>query len=384
MKKQLFGCLSQALLGNFLIGALAWALGTLLGGPKIYIETTSAIYTFFILLGFCLIVIGWSIFVLAKYQVSQNFTTSGPYKFVRHPIYSAIIFLLNPALAILFQSWLLFLAIIPFYFIWKKAIQNEEKYLEEKFGQNYRLYKNTAWPFFPNWRRINPHTKFGVGVNKILFYALTGIVIFIVAFVSLNFSAVYLRWVTFQKHEKITYDDNSKIQPSPTYFQQMFESGLVRTPANQENQLNYKPNYSEQLNFIIISKINVRAPLIFATGATQKELNQALNQGVIIYPGSALPGQNGEVFLSGHSSSFPWVKTQYGQVFTLLDKLETGDIVSLIYDHYQYDYHIISKQILAPKDTKITATNKPTLTLMTCWPIGTALKRLVVRGELIK
>lgn len=372
---KIFGCLPQALLVNFIIGALFLGLGKLFGGPSIYIEQNSALYAFLTLLGLFLLVAGWSIFTLAKNKIAQNLVTDGPYQYVRHPMYSAIIFLLNPALAILFRSWLLLLAVILIYFIWRKAVRSEEKCLEEKFGQDYYQYQSATWSFVPNlWK-----------LNKVLFYPITALLIFTVAFICLNFSAVYLRWVFYEQPEKkIIYDDPTK-QPSPSSFQQMFESGSSQPSSeNQETLLDYKPNYSEQPNFIIIPKINVRAPLVFATGTSQKELNDALNQGVIIYPGSALPGQRGEVFLSGHSSIFPWVKSAYGQVFTLLDKLEAGDIVSLIYNHYQYDYRIVGKQVLAAKDTKISSTNQPTLTLMTCWPIGTALKRLVVRGELIR
>lgn len=375
--KNIFGYLPQALLGNFVIGAIFFLLDNAFGGPRIYIERESALYTFYILLALYLIVTGWSIFVLAKSKAAKQVVTSGPYSFVRHPEYSAILFLLNPALAILFRSWLMFLAIIPTYFIWKKYAKKEDKYLAEKFAQNYYQYEKITWRFLPNlWR-----------VNKILFYVASALSIFAIVFIYLNFSAVYLRWVNYEKKPtKIAF--NNQQQPSPSYFQQMFESGFSRPsesqPVNQEISSSYKPNYSEQVNSIIIYKINVQAPLVFAGGTTQKELNNALNQGVIIYPGSALPGQDGEVFLSGHSSSYPWVKTQYGQVFTLLDKLEAGDTVSLIYNHSQYDYRITGKQILAPKDTKINSTSGPTLALMTCWPIGTALNRLVVRGELIR
>ena len=371
--KGILNSLAIGIFGNFLISAAVLALDVLLGGPKIYIERSSATVVFAVVLALFLTVVFWSIYTLVKNKSSQRLIATGPYQYVRHPIYSAIIFLLNPALAILFRSWLLFLAIIPVYFVWRKCAKKEEKYLAEKFGQDYWQYENVTWRFLPNlWR-----------VNKILFYIASALSIFAITFVYLNFSAVYLRWVNYEKKPaKVTYDNQQ--QPSPSYFQQMFEAGYIGHPLNQESISYYKPNYSEQLNLIIISKINVRAPLVFASGTSQKELNKALDQGVIIYPGSALPGQNSEVFLSGHSSSYPWDKTQYGQVFTLLDKVQAGDTVSLIYDHAQYDYRITGKQILAPKDTKINSTDEPTLALMTCWPIGTALNRLVVKGELVK
>jgi hypothetical protein len=33
-----------------------------------------------------------------------------------------------------------------------------------------------------------------------------------------------------------------------------------------------------------------------------------LENGIIRYPGSAKPGENGTSFIFGHSSNFPWVK----------------------------------------------------------------------------
>lgn len=365
-----------ALLGNFVLGAIFLALGTFLGGPKIYIELASAVYVFLALLILYLLITWWSIFALAKNKSAQNLATSGPYKFVRHPMYSAVIFLLNPALAILFRSWFLILALIPIYFLWKKSLRSEENFLEENFDEKYFTYQNKVWPLFPNLHQI----------NKFLFYSLTAIAVFLIAFVSLNFSAVYLRWVFYEKNEKISYDTNASKQLSPADFQRMFQGNNQSNPneSSTGTSTSYKVNYTELANSIAISKINIKAPLVFSTGTSQKELNDALNQGVIIYPGSALPGQDGEVFLSGHSSIFPWVKTQYGQVFTLLDKLEPGDIISLVYDHFQYDYRVIGKKILLPKEVNISNTKEPILTLMTCWPIGTALKRLVVRAELIK
>ncbi|MBU1102223.1 sortase [Patescibacteria group bacterium] len=374
--KELLGCMPGALLGNFVLGAIFLALGTFLGGPKIYIELASAVYVFLALLILYLLITWWSIFALAKNKSAQNLATSGPYKFVRHPMYSAVIFLLNPALAILFRSWFLILALIPIYFLWKKSLRSEENFLEENFDEKYFTYQNKVWPLFPNLHQI----------NKFLFYSLTAIAVFLIAFVSLNFSAVYLRWVFYEKNEKISYDTNASKQLSPADFQRMFQGNNQSNPneSSTGTSTSYKVNYTELANSIAISKINIKAPLVFSTGTSQKELNDALNQGVIIYPGSALPGQDGEVFLSGHSSIFPWVKTQYGQVFTLLDKLEPGDIISLVYDHFQYDYRVIGKKILLPKEVNISNTKEPILTLMTCWPIGTALKRLVVRAELIK
>ncbi len=145
-----------------------------------------------------------------------------------------------------------------------------------------------------------------------------------------------------------------------------------------------KPVFNNS-NSIIISKIKIEAPLVFASGTSQKELSAALNQGVLIYPGSKMPGELGNVFLTGHSSTMPWNKTKYGQVFTLLDRLAPGDIVTIYYNQHKYDYQVTNKYVTTPDKVALNSqTNSKTLTLFTCWPIGTAWKRLVVEGVLIE
>jgi len=103
-----------------------------------------------------------------------------------------------------------------------------------------------------------------------------------------------------------------------------------------------------------------------------------------LYLGSVSPGQAEEVVISGRSSVFPWAKTQYGRVFTLLDKLQVGDTVLLVYDNRQYDYQITRQKVLNPDQVKIFETSQPLLKITTWWPRGTLAKRLVVHGELIR
>ncbi len=371
--KNLLGCLPRAAGMNLLIGAAALILGILLGGPKIYISLTSAIIIFCVLLVFYLAITCWSVWALACAGQKEKLVTSGPYAFTRNPMYAAIIFILNPALAILFRSWLLILAIIPIYLSWRTCVRGEESGpLAAKFGQAHSDYMKSVPRFWPSFRKANP----------IFFYGIAGLLIFLVSFIYLNSSALYLRWVAWEIDGEIAYDKPVlqkalfPLSVSPSFYPSSF--------SNLPDNNTYAANYNASSNAIIITRLGIRAPLVSAVGTTQKELNDALNQGVILYPGSALPGQNGEVVVSGHSSIFPWVKTQYGQVFTLLDKLQVGDTVSLVYEHRQYDYQITGQKVFNPNQVKISETSEPLLKMTTCWPIGTSAKRLVVYGELIR
>lgn len=380
-KKDVLGLLPQAFLANVAIQAVTLLLTQKWGGPQIYISEKAALTIALILAFFFLAVFWWSAICLISRRMRRNLVEIGPYQYIRHPLAFSFIFFLNPAIAILFRSWLMILAIAPIYFIWKKSAAKEDATLKERFPLIFSYYSKKTNQIFPNIHKI----------NKPAFYMLSGAAAFMLIFSVLNSSALAVRWIKWDKKGgEIVYD-----KPSPTRTPMIFssqEAALAANIANPPAQNGYQGgpdaqrpvNFSEQSDSISIPKLGIKAPIVSAAGETQKQLNEALNKGVVLYPGSKLPGQNGEIFLTGHSSTYIWNKTPYGQIFALLDKLEAGDIVTVYYQNRQYDYRINNKQVLTPSQTQLSESNRPTLTLMTCWPIGTSLKRLVVRGELIQ
>lgn len=146
-------------------------------------------------------------------------------------------------------------------------------------------------------------------------------------------------------------------------------------------------------NRIIIPKIGKNIPLI---DIKQKkvdgidELNnifmEELENGVIRYPGSGKPGEDGNAFIFGHSSNFPWMKWDYNDVFSLLDNVVFDDEVVVYYGQEKHTYKIRSKDVISPGDVSVLKSDendRSKITLMTCWPIGTTLNRLVLTGELV-
>jgi protein-S-isoprenylcysteine O-methyltransferase Ste14 len=61
-----------------------------------------------------------------------------------NPIYASWIFFFLPALSFYFNSWLFLTGSIIFYFVMKKFIKIEEKYLHLKFGQVYDSYRKSV------------------------------------------------------------------------------------------------------------------------------------------------------------------------------------------------------------------------------------------------
>ncbi len=139
-------------------------------------------------------------------------------------------------------------------------------------------------------------------------------------------------------------------------------------------------------NKVIIPKINVEVPVVYdVPGISEKDLQSALERGVVHYPQSPVPGQNGNVVVVGHSSNNIFNNGKYKFAFVLLSKLQEGDTFMLNYNGQRYVYKIYSKKIVKPNDVSVLGpTDKlATATLITCDPPGTALNRLIIVGEQI-
>jgi len=112
-----------------------------------------------LIIGILLIVIGLPIFILPgiiidKYFNQGKLATEGVYAYLRHPIYGSWIVFIMPGIVFIINS-LLGLT-IPFfmYFVFRILIVEEEKYLEEKFGDEYFEYKKRVGSIFPKLMTI--------------------------------------------------------------------------------------------------------------------------------------------------------------------------------------------------------------------------------------
>ncbi|MFH0838015.1 MAG: sortase [Patescibacteria group bacterium] len=115
----------------------------------------------------------------------------------------------------------------------------------------------------------------------------------------------------------------------------------------------------------------------------EKQIQSGLQQGVVHYPGTAKPGQIGNVFITGHSSYYPWDPGQFKDVFAVLGQLEVGDEYYVYYDQKKYTYKVTEKLEVQPDNVNVLQQphDKKVSTLMTCTPVGTTLRRLIIRAE---
>jgi len=132
---------------------------------------------------------------------------------------------------------------------------------------------------------------------------------------------------------------------------------------------------------IIIPKINANAKVVRNVNPYEpKEYQKALTQGVAHASGTATPDQNGNIFIFAHSATNWYQANQYNAVFYLLNKLETGDSIIIYFNNIPYNYSVDEIKFVKPTEVDYLSNqlNTNQLTLMTCWPPGTTLKRLIV------
>jgi LPXTG-site transpeptidase (sortase) family protein len=120
-----------------------------------------------------------------------------------------------------------------------------------------------------------------------------------------------------------------------------------------------------------VPRLHVRA--MVREGESDHTLSIALGH----IPGTALPGQQGNVGIAGHRDS----------LFRGLKKVAANDEITFETASASYVYRVESTQIVKPEDVGVLKPGPvPELTLVTCYPfeyVGSAPDRFIVKARLV-
>ena len=125
--------------------------------------------------------------------------------------------------------------------------------------------------------------------------------------------------------------------------------------------------------------IVVDEPLYVVSGVTLDDLRAGPGH----YPDTAAPGEEGNVGIAGH-------RTTYGAPFWSLEELTAGDTIHVVdRSGEEWVYEYVEQRVVAPQDTWVVDdedpldSGAPTITLTTCHPRFSAAQRLIAWGELV-
>ena len=139
---------------------------------------------------------------------------------------------------------------------------------------------------------------------------------------------------------------------------------------------------------LLIPKLNVDVPVFFNISNDTATVNNAMNHGVAQFkiPGAdAMPGQIGNLVISGHSAGDIYSNNQYKFIFSGLERLVDGDLIYVNYNSVRYTYKVYKRETVEPTNVAalVYKIDKPILTLITCTPLGSDRYRLLVMAEQI-
>ena len=132
------------------------------------------------------------------------------------------------------------------------------------------------------------------------------------------------------------------------------------------------------------------------TSDTESSVQIKLRQGIVHMAFSPLPGELGNSYIVGHSSNYPWIKSNYNKVFAPLEKVSSVGDEFVIYDKdgRELKFRVFEVKQIAEEDIKSAYENfgeeRRIVTLQTSI-LTTNLKtgllmpthRWLTRGELI-
>ncbi len=135
---------------------------------------------------------------------------------------------------------------------------------------------------------------------------------------------------------------------------------------------------------IIIDAIDVDATIITPPSTELSDLDEALLQGVVHYPGSGSLNDVRNVFLFGHSTGFRVVQNQAFKVFNNLKELTKNDLIRVQSMTHEYVYRVMSVELANAEEVNVDfRSNVRMLTLSTCNAFGAKEERYIVLAEFV-
>jgi len=147
---------------------------------------------------------------------------------------------------------------------------------------------------------------------------------------------------------------------------------LITSNLTRESKANY-------------SQFSLSIPRIKMDKAPVLVDSNEISKGLVHLPGSALPGEKGKVFISGHSALSNFLSFEKAP-FPKLQDLKIGDQIIIEADSEKFVYQVTDLKVVDPSDLSVISAPDSVnrfISLMTCVPPGLNFKRLIVSGKML-
>ena len=185
---------------------------------------------------------------------------------------------------------------------------------------------------------------------------------------------IFWIWYFSERHVSLERQEEAVIQTARDNSEKEDNKVARKEEKSKEFTDDDLKNFWLEIN---TSDVKIKAPIV--NGVSDEDLDIGIGR----HKTTALPGEEGNIVLSGHRWKLG--RNPAYKVFKDLDKLENGDRVVIHYGWETFEYEIYKSGVVkdhgeGAKEVmeKIEGEN---LTLYTCTPIGTAFRRLYYRAK---
>jgi LPXTG-site transpeptidase (sortase) family protein len=161
-------------------------------------------------------------------------------------------------------------------------------------------------------------------------------------------------------------------------------SSTSKASSNIISSIKIEASSQFKNDYLYYPKLGIEA--VVEWKVRQADIQNIMPDSLVNLLGSALPEQNGDVLIAGHSSYYWWSKGKYKNVFAPLIKASRGEDIIIRKNDITYFYKVADIYQIGANDSlklNVGGTSK-NLYLITCVPVGTDLRRLVIRAEFVK
>ncbi|MEX2054819.1 MAG: sortase [Candidatus Andersenbacteria bacterium] len=140
---------------------------------------------------------------------------------------------------------------------------------------------------------------------------------------------------------------------------------------------------AEHNSHLTLPGVEGNLPLVFSDTLEEAQVQEYLKEGAVVLPLGTNFGDTGNVVVTAHSSGTE-AFGPYRFAFAKLSELTEGQEYSVTTPTAVYTYRVYGKEIVWPHEVdKLPQDDRSTVTLVTCWPLWTNFKRLLVHTELV-
>ncbi len=196
--------------------------------------------------------------------------------------------------------------------------------------------------------------------------------------------------LSFRLRYSHLYENQGVISPLPA---QLFADGsgvsqaLGVSAIDYTKAYNWFPTHPQNKGVSTVDSYQLSIRKLKISNAFVTIGSNDLDKSLIHYGGTGVPGEYGNAVLFGHSVLPQFYDPKdYMTIFSNLPTLKPGDEIDVTYDNVNYTYIVEKMRVTDPEDVSGLEQryDDSYLTMVTCVPPGTYLKRLWVTTRIKK